>query len=714
MSTLTKNIKEERKQLLFRKADQHLLNHMEARIKARKPTFLSSLNPLFEETVQVSYMLSILLSSRERDSLYKSFFCNSHMEALHGAIKMARSFQHDYKRHPGIGNVLLFDQNEYYEKYFDPLGTKDERALIPGVTFVADHEELKLHIAGNSYGILILSLNPPFIFEDLGDIITKSSGMVTILDISHWGMEHIVTLTDHIKDIFDIVVWGEALTDFQAPFGAFSTRKSVYASWNSLKNCLLHSTTYGGNGMVLSFVKANLIKAFPFFIQERKQVSILNRVERSSAVKLKLAKKYMNTYISVIYRSAKLDINMKKAEGFYITVKNSLGKQYRVMDCVGGSGCNFRGHNPGDVIPEVLHEHQPGKDYFSLLTDKLAALTGIPHVFPAISGASAVEIGMIIAGLANPSKTRVLIFTGNYAGKTLLALAGTHSDHSKFKPLYHNVTICNPFTPSGEEDLLKVLETGDVGMVWFERFQGTGLRAVPAGIISMVDRYKSVYGYLVGVDEVLTGVYRTGAFLSISNEAITPDIVTLSKGLSDMVFPVAVALVTGDVYDKAFHQNQPMVTFLEGLYKNQLGAHIAWHALGKAETEGIPGNVREVAPYLARELNTLAQQSKLFKSVEGTGLYLRLHMKMDKFPFKLFGYWRSSLIVTSVFYRQSKILTFVTRFVPPLNLSRVEAQGIVDGAQKTFNKPAFHFFLVGITQWIISHWMVFVNKFRRY
>ncbi|MEL6865269.1 MAG: aminotransferase class III-fold pyridoxal phosphate-dependent enzyme, partial [Bacteroidota bacterium] len=538
----------------FADADLRLISHMKRRIINKEPTFLSSVNPIFRETAQVAFMLSSLIHGIKikPDAPYRSFFCNSHLEAIHGAIKIARHFVYNKKEEDSSGQVYCYDPDRYYVQYFNPMQSEEEE-LIPGIAF-SEKRDLEHWIKkdGNCVALIV----SPTYFEQVEQELSvlkkrcEEQEVLLILDLSRSNLELIRKWTAKgYLSHGDIICWGESLANNQFPFGAFSTRHEVYSPWNSLKNCLLHSSTFGGNNMALSFVKGILIEQFPFFESDPAFSQVIKKVEESAAYKVKVYKNYVNAYSEILYRSAKLDANVARAYGAKLFVENKQGQLLEKLDCVGGSGCSARGHNPQDIVPEVLERHRPNIDYWSKLVKQLQQITGLDRLMPGISGASVVEKAMCMALLAqHPSKKRIIVFNGNYAGKTLVAINGTDGDHSYFAPLYAHVEVCNPYLPNSRALVLKALKKGDVALIWFENVQGGSLLSIPPDIISLIKKYQPIYNFYVGIDEILNGVYRTGEFVSFANQDIQPNLITFSKALSDMVHPMAVAIMSEEVY----------------------------------------------------------------------------------------------------------------------------------------------------------------------
>jgi acetylornithine/succinyldiaminopimelate/putrescine aminotransferase len=167
-----------------------------------------------------------------------------------------------------------------------------------------------------------------------------------------------------------------------------------------------------------------------------------------------------------------------------------------------------------------------------------------------------------------------------------------------------------------------------VGLVWLELIRGSDIRRLPEEILRVINEERAAGGFLLGVDEVLSGTYRTGSFLFSQGRLPDPDIVTLAKGLSDMFIPIGVTLVSSAVQAAARNRHPGLVDALESRLLNQLGSHVALNALRYATDHDLENHVRRVGQRLRdgltevlRSVDYLAQAGA---EVRGEGLLLCL------------------------------------------------------------------------------------------
>ncbi|RAV09313.1 acetylornithine transaminase [Mycolicibacterium sp. GF69] len=225
------------------------------------------------------------------------------------------------------------------------------------------------------------------------------------------------------------------------------------------------------------------------------------------------------------------------------------GKSY--VDLLGGIAVNILGHRHPAVIDAVtaqlntlghtsnLYATEPGV----ALAEALVGLLGVDDakVFFCNSGTEANEVAFKITRLTG--RTKLVAAQGAFHGRTMgsLALTGQPSKQAPFEPLPGDVT----HVPYGDTDALRSAVDGDTAAVFLEPIMGEGGVVVPpAGYLVAAREITARHNALLVLDEVQTGVGRTGAFYAHQHEGITPDIVTLAKGLGGGL-PIGACIATG-------------------------------------------------------------------------------------------------------------------------------------------------------------------------
>ncbi|PPC90509.1 MAG: hypothetical protein CTY34_07505 [Methylobacter sp.] len=684
---------------LYTPATGTVLDTIRQRNQAGKATFLLASQPVFAESAQVAYLLCEYINvirNNDAKAIYKSFLCNSRIEALHGAIKISR--HNALIAYPKSDrDVLIYDQEGFYADLFDPLSLGPDKALVPGVFFYSAWPDLLSHLdKGNAQdkAAVVVCLHNGFPVAALNRIQTlcKQKQIILIINVAHVPEGVAESTLAALVHTPDIVVWGEALTYHQVPFGAFSVIDDLYRPWATVATCFIHSSTYGGNSLATSLVRDRILENLSVTPE---MTCRLESIADDPQARMAAFCTYINPITPLICQAAKLDLDIVSAKGSRIRIKQFAQETISLIDCIGGAGSNLRGYNPDD-IGSVLEAHQPATDYWQDLARMLSSLTGLGHVLPAVSGACAVDIAITLAMLANSEKSRILIFKGNYAGKSLISINGTEEkfDREPFAPLYWDVAYLDIFSAQAESALMQELQSGTIALVWFEVMQGNSLNQVPSRLIDLVFANKKEQGYLVGIDEILNGMFRTGPFVSYKRSRYEPDIVTLSKGLSDLTFPISAALVNDDVYYRAKLVNEALVTRFEALFLNQLGAHIALNGLTNALRS--EERVSYAGSLLKSKLCAVAEQSPLLQGIRGEGLHLHLMLDMQKFPLSLFGKDVSELLVSRLCLSQGHVLQYFCRLLPPLNISDDEINELAGGIENALKISSFSLFIFGL------------------
>lgn len=218
-----------------------------------------------------------------------------------------------------------------------------------------------------------------------------------------------------------------------------------------------------------------------------------------------------------------------------------LGAQY---------GALLLGHNPPALLAELqaaLQAREPAlvqpyrAPHAEALAEALARLTGLQRCVFTTSGAEAVEAALKVARAATGRPT-IVAALGSYHGKTLGALAATGQRHyaEGFGPGAPGF-VHVPF--GDEEALAAALAQQDVAALLLEPIQGErGVIAPPAGYLARARALCDQRGVVLILDEIQTGLGRTGAVLCSAQEGVQADVLLLAKGLAGGLFPLGACL----------------------------------------------------------------------------------------------------------------------------------------------------------------------------
>jgi acetylornithine/succinyldiaminopimelate/putrescine aminotransferase len=307
---------------------------------------------------------------------------------------------------------------------------------------------------------------------------------------------------------------------------------------------------------------------------------------------------------------------------------NVIVNKRTVFDGVAGVACSLRGHNPETYVPEI-EGWATCADYHEALAGRLNELTGLPHVLPAVSGASAVETALKVALVAQYPRRFVLAFQNGFGGKTLLALTGTARAFYKshVEPLYEDVLYIDPLSINVLEVLEATLQRFQVAVVQIELIQAVGgVRPIPAPVLEYLVENRERYGYLLFIDEVQTGMYRTGPFTRSQEMGLTPDILTLGKGVSDMMFPFALTLLSRDVQERLNKRLPEFTPEVCDKHGYEWGYKTVLNTLARATEWKLPERVAEAGQRFSKLLSQRLAASRVVRDIRVHGLLIGIEL----------------------------------------------------------------------------------------
>ncbi|MDN4646105.1 acetylornithine transaminase [Arthrobacter sp. PsM3] len=349
------------------------------------------------------------------------------------------------------------------------------------------------------------------------------------------------------------------------------------------------------------------------------------------------------------------------------------GKEY--LDLLGGIAVNALGHaHPfvTSVISSQLATLGHVSNFFTsptqiALAEKLLDITRAPagsKVFFANSGTEAVEAAFKLArrntgaspdGTAKP-RTRIIALEGAFHGRTMGALALTAKEayRAPFAPLPGGVE----HIPFGDIEALRAAVDETVAAVFLEPIQGeAGVRPLPAGYLKAAREATSAAGALLILDEVQTGIGRTGKWLASGDAGIVPDAVTLAKGLGGG-FPIGALVTFGPETSSLLTAGQHGTTF----GGNPVATAAALATLHVLENQQILDHARTVGEHLRAGLAAVGGVT----GVRGEGLLIGFDLDADIAPAVVTAGLEAGFIVNSPG-------PHTIRLAPPLILSTEQA-----------------------------------------
>jgi acetylornithine aminotransferase len=348
------------------------------------------------------------------------------------------------------------------------------------------------------------------------------------------------------------------------------------------------------------------------------------------------------------------------------------GKEY--LDLIAGIAVSALGHGHPAIVNAVssqvakfahtsnLFLHEPE---VQLAEKLLGLLRADGRVFLANSGTEANEAAIKLVLRKQESATsghNVLVAADHgFHGRSLgsLAITGKESIRAPFAPFGPSVR----FVPYGDAEALQAAVTEDVAAIILEPTQGEGgLVPAPEGYLRAAREVATNMGVALVLDEIQSGIGRTGAWFACQAEGVLPDVITLAKGLGGGL-PIGACIGIGE-YGTAFAAGDHGSTF----GGNPVSCAAALAVIKTIEADDILANVAKVGARLADGIAAIGHP--LLAGVRGSGLWLGLALTSEA----------STAVVTAARERGflvNAVQPDVVRLAPPLILTEAEAQEFV-------------------------------------
>ncbi len=348
------------------------------------------------------------------------------------------------------------------------------------------------------------------------------------------------------------------------------------------------------------------------------------------------------------------------------TVWDDAGNAY--VDLVAGIAVNALGHAHPAVVEAVSRQvatlghtsNLVANEPSLRLAERLLALTGRDgRVFFANSGAEANEAAFKMA--RRTGRPTVVAADGAFHGRTMgaLALTGQPAKRAPFEPLPGGVS----FVPYGDAAALTAAVDGSTAAVVLEPVLGEGgVVPAPAGYLETAREVTRASGALLVLDEVQTGIGRTGAWFAHQTAGVEPDVLTLAKGLGGGL-PVSACLAFGDA--AALLQPGQHGTTFGG---NPVSCAAALAVLDTIESDGLLERAASLGKALSTGISGLGHP--LVATVRGAGLMLGLVLTAPVAAEVETAARRHGFLVNAVG-------PDVVRLVPPLVLTDTQADSFL-------------------------------------
>lgn len=377
---------------------------------------------------------------------------------------------------------------------------------------------------------------------------------------------------------------------------------------------------------------------------------------------------------------ARYKLVLSYGEGVY--VYDTDGRRY--IDFLGGIAVNVLGHGHkklaqaiADQASKMIHcSNLYYTETQAVLAEKLVKLSGLSKAFLANSGAEANEGAMKLARKyasgKDPEKTEIITAWHGFHGRTLATLTATAQP--KYQQGFGPLPASYTYVDYDDIEALEKVMSDKTCAVMLEPIQGEGGVHVPEKnylkkVRALCDKYDAV----MILDEIQTGIGRSGTMFAYEQSGVKPDIVTLAKGLAGGV-PVG-AFIAGEKLVDVFHSGDHGSTF----GGNPLACAAANTVLDTIKEDGLLGNCRSVGAYFLGELEKLKEKyPSLITEVRGMGLIIGLQLT------------KPGRDIVNDCMENGAIINCtsgdVLRFVPPLIISRAHVDEVVAILDKALAK----------------------------
>lgn len=412
---------------------------------------------------------------------------------------------------------------------------------------------------------------------------------------------------------------------------------------------------------------------------------------------------YVNPQWSRLLALLQMNVRYERCSGCELFTSDGR----RILDFLSGYCVHNTGHNHPAVVAALREELERGgpgmvqphiEERAGELAEKLCRRAGgrLSKAFFGSSGSEGVEAAIKFAR-AHTGRNGLLYCDGAFHGLTCgaLSLMGDPFWREGFGPLLPD-TEAIPFDRL--DALERALASKHFAAFIVEPIQAEGGIRVPAA-----DYFREAqalcrrYGTLLVLDEVQTGMYRTGPFLASHHLGVEPDMVVLAKALSGGLVPVGAVLMTDAIYDSVYGSLRRAIIHTSTFSENGLAMRAGLATLDVLEGEKLGPRAVESGRELRGRLEEAFGTYEMVKAVRGEGLLLGIEFTAPsslrlRVPFEAFMRIHSAMfgqVIVMRLFRDSGILTqicgnnfMVLKVAPPLVVTDVEINEFVLAIRK--------------------------------
>jgi ornithine--oxo-acid transaminase len=411
--------------------------------------------------------------------------------------------------------------------------------------------------------------------------------------------------------------------------------------------------------------------------------------------------RYLNEQLVRVLKTIGYDVGFQKGHGQYLFDRDGA----RYLDLLSGFGVFAIGRNhPAlrQALKSVLDSDLPNlvqldvSTLAGVLAERL--LEHVPYldkVFFANSGAETVEAAIKFARGAT-GRPGIVSCSHSFHGLSYgaLSLMDDANFRSGFEPLLPG---CTQIAFNDLAGLEQALSSRQVAAFIVEPIQGKGVNMPTDEFLPGAAALCRKYGTLFIVDEIQTGIGRTGKFLAVEHWNVEPDMVLLAKALSGGHVPVGALLTRKSIFDKIFNQMDRAVVHGSTFAKNDLAMAAGIATLEVMKAEKLVEQAAKRGAELRLALNRMVPGYELLKEVRGKGLMIGIEFGPPK-SLRLRASWNVleaankglfCQLITVPLFKDHKILTQVSghgshtiKLLPPLVITDEDCRWI----EKSFDE----------------------------
>ena len=326
---------------------------------------------------------------------------------------------------------------------------------------------------------------------------------------------------------------------------------------------------------------------------------------------------------------APLDIVIDRAEGVWVWDVD--GRRY--LDCLAAYSAVNQGHCHPRIVDALIRQSRKvavtsrafhNAELGAFFRD-VCELTGFERALPMNTGAEAVETAIKLARKwaytrkgVSPGRAEILTFANNFHGRTTTIVG--FSSEPQYRDGFGPFTPGFELLPFGDASAARAAVGPNTAAILIEPIQGEGGIVVPPdGYLAELREVCSERNALLIVDEIQSGLGRTGRMFAHEHDGIRPDVMLLGKALSGGLYPVSVIVADAEIMD-VFQPGDHGSTY----GGNPVGAAVARAALAVLQDEGLIENSARLGEYALGRLRSL--RSPLVREVRGRGLWIGIEL----------------------------------------------------------------------------------------